>query len=438
MAFYSGPRRPTGNPGRGREYIFNRGSNRWEVIDSATGRTIGPVNQQGQLLDGQGNVRRQTAPAPNRGPVVDENLNVRVPTAPAPAPEPAAVAPAPQQTVTQPVAAPELAVEEPAVEEPAEEPDRPIRPGVPAREPENRAPVQAEPAPVEEPAAVAEPAPEGPTEEQQSARDIIAQTLAMYDLTSLDQFVYDIVFGENIVNTDIIMGRIRGTDEYKLRFAGNEERRRRGLNAISEEQYLADEDAYRKLFRNAGLPESMFMDKSVTDTLIGGDVSPEEAGYRISNAYEAVTRADPEVIQEMRRLYNIDDAALAAYFLDPVRGREVVLQQAQAANIAGQARQEGFTIGVGTAEELARRGVTSQQAETGFQAIGQGQELFRSNIEEQMLGEQEFGLEEQIGAVFGSNAAAAQRLRQRARRRQAQFEAGGRFATQDGEIVGLR
>jgi hypothetical protein len=275
-------------------------------------------------------------------------------------------------------------------------------------------------------------------EDRRSANQIIEDTLRIYGLQSLTTFVNNMVFDEDILDQNILFGRIRETDQYKQRFSGNEARRRAGLNTLSEPEYLSQENRYRQLFRNSGLPSQMFNDKDITDRLISNDVSPEEVAGRIQNAYEAVSNADPVVLQEMRRLYNIDDGGLAAYFLDPERSRPILETQARAAQIAGAAAQSGMGIGVGTAEELARRGITGQQAQAGFQAIETGQEIFGLTTEEAQAGEQAFGQQEQIGAVFGTSAAAQQRLRQRGRRRQASFEQGGRFAGQGAEITGLQ
>ena len=275
-------------------------------------------------------------------------------------------------------------------------------------------------------------------EDRRSANQIIEDTLRIYGLQSLTTFVNNIVFDEDILDQNILLSRIRETDQYKERFSGNKARREAGLNTLSEPEYLSQENRYRQLFRNSGLPSQMFNDKDITDRLISNDVSPEEVAGRIQNAYEAVSNADPVVLQEMRRLYNIDDGGLAAYFLDPERSRPILETQARAAQIAGAAAQSGMGIGVGTAEELARRGITGQQAQAGFQAIETGQEIFGLTTEEAQAGEQAFGQQEQIGAVFGTSAAAQQRLRQRGRRRQASFEQGGRFAGQGAEITGLQ
>jgi hypothetical protein len=274
--------------------------------------------------------------------------------------------------------------------------------------------------------------------EKQSAKEIIFEVLDRYGLESLEGFVYDLVFNENIVSESILVGRIRGTDEYEARFEGNRARREAGLNALSEAEYIAVENQYRSLFRNSGLPSGFYTDKETTDMLISNDVSIAEVSERVNQGYEAVANADPEVIAEMRRLYNIDDGGLAAYFLDPERATPALISQARSAAIAGEAIQEGFELQLSTAEELARQGIDSGQAQRGFQTMAQLEEVFQTTTQEAQAGEQAFGQEEQVAAVFGTSGAAQQRLRQRARRRQAAFESGGSFAGQGAELTGLQ
>lgn len=271
-----------------------------------------------------------------------------------------------------------------------------------------------------------------------SARDIIQETLTRYGLESLAGFVSDMVFKENILDQNILVGRIREQPAYQERFRGNEARRRAGLNVLSEGEYVALENQYRQLFRNSGLPTGFYTDKDTTDMLIQNDVSIAEVAERVNQGYEAIANADPEVISEMRRLYGVDDGALAAFFLDPQKATPLLLRQARSAQIAGEARQAGVEITGTIGEELARAGVTQEQAQEGFGMIAQSGEMFGVTAEERQAGEQALTVGEQVGAVFGTNAAAQQRLRQRARRRQAQFEAGGGFAAQGSEMTGLQ
>lgn len=264
---------------------------------------------------------------------------------------------------------------------------------------------------------------------QQSAYDIIAQTLTSYGLDQLSSFVNEMVFQENIVDTNILVGRIRQTSEYRQRFAGNETRRQAGLNVLSEGEYIQLENVYRQTLRSAGMPREFYSSPETFSRLIGGDVSIQEFSQRINQGYQAVREADPQVVEEMRRLYGVDDSQLAAYFLDPQRATPMLLKQAQAAQIAAEGTlQAGFGVTQQQAEELAQAGVTGEQARQGFQTIASAQELFQPLAGEQ--GDQ-ITQAEQVGAVFGTSGAAQQRLRKRQAEREAAFAGGGRFAVSE-------
>lgn len=271
-------------------------------------------------------------------------------------------------------------------------------------------------------------------EQKQSAYDIINQTLNEYGLGSLSRFVNNIVFGENVVNADIIIGRIRQTAEYKQRFAANEIRRSRGLNVLSEAEYVSMERVYQQYLRASGLPREMYDQNTDVQQLIANDVSVAELAARVNQGYEAVRYADPQVVQEMRRIYGVTEAQLAGYFLDPDRAMPVLLKQAQSARIAGEATiQAGMMLNQIQAEELATAGITAEQAREGFQTIKDVQELFQALPFEEQITQQE-----QVGGIFGTNQAARQRIRQRQRERQAIFEQGGGFAGQGTTYTGLQ
>lgn len=273
-------------------------------------------------------------------------------------------------------------------------------------------------------------------ESRESAKSIIANLLEQYGLGNLTDFVNKLITEEDIVSGDVILGRIRMTEQYKARFAGNEARRKAGFNALSEAEYVNLENTYRQLMRASGLPQGFYDQNDDFTQLIAGDVSPSELSSRINNGYLAVQQANPQVVAEMRRLYGVDDSALAAYFLDPAKATPILLRQAQAAQIAGEATtQAQRELTAAQAEQLAVAGVSPEQARAGFQTIAQAGELFVP-----LPGTTETGMttEEQLGGVFGTSAAAQQRLRQRQRERAAAFEAGGRFAGQGTTVSGLQ
>lgn len=269
---------------------------------------------------------------------------------------------------------------------------------------------------------------------RESAFQIINDALNNYGLSDLQNFVNQIVFGEDIVDANIILGRIRQTPQYKQRFAANEARRAKGLNALSESEYVAMERVYMQYFRASGLPPEMYDQNTDVQNLLANDVSVAELASRINQGYDAVKNADPQVVSEMRRLYGVTESQLAAYFLDPSRATPVLIRQAESARIAGEATlQAGMEISQQQAEQLATAGISQEQARQGFQAIQQAQEVFTG-----LIGEEDITQQEQVAGVFGTSAAAQQRIRQRQRSRQASFEQGGRFAGQGSTLTGLQ
>jgi len=271
---------------------------------------------------------------------------------------------------------------------------------------------------------------------QQSAYDIVTDTLRSYGLEGLDSFVTDYITRFETVNPDSLMVEIRKQPEYQQRFSANEARRKAGLTVLSESEYLALERGYAQMLRASGMPTGFYDSPEDFTNFITNDVSVAELNSRIEQGYLAVTMSNPEVVRQMKELYGISESQLAAYFLDPNKAVPTLMRQAESAQIAAQGRLlAGQQISAAQAEELAQAGVTQDQARAGFAAIQQAQGLFTGTLEE---GEN-ISQQEQIGAIFGTNAAAQQRIRQRARRRQARFEEGGGFAAgTEGEIAGIQ
>lgn len=226
---------------------------------------------------------------------------------------------------------------------------------------------------------------------------------------------------------------VRNTPEYKQRFKGLEARQRAGFPPISEAQYIAIENDYRAVLRGNGMPAGFYDTQDDFARFIGNDIRADELNTRIQAGFRAVNEAEPGTKEELKRLYGVQDSDLAAFFLDPARAQTEVVKKAEAARRATAAREQGIQIQAAAAEELVARGVSQTQASQGFQAIAEQEQLFQA----QMAGETAITQEEQIAGVFGTSAAAAQRIATRRRRRQAEFEAGGGFAAGQRGVAGL-
>ena len=74
----------------------------------------------------------------------------------------------------------------------------------------------------------------------------------------------------------------------------------------------------------------------------------------------------------LRQFYpDISNGDILAYALDPQNALTAIKRKITAAEIGAAATQQGLQTGVSRAEELGRFGVTKQQAQQGFQTIGE-------------------------------------------------------------------
>lgn len=283
--------------------------------------------------------------------------------------------------------------------------------------------------------------------ENQSAFDILFNTLKFYGLvTDTDVRLVEAiktawtgkVIGPDSSIDDIGI-QLRDNQAFKDRFPANEALRAAGKPQRSVSEYLRLEADYKSALQEAGMPPGFYDSPQDFQNFIANDVSVNEVAARAQLGYQAVRQAPPQVVAEFQRLYGVSEGELAAYFIDPERMRPTfdryeAERQARAAQIAAAGTtQAGMTVSQQQAEALARAGVSGEQAQQTFQALGDQQGLFQA----QMQGEQAMTQEEIIGGAFETNAQARRAINERRRRRQAEFEAGGSFATGQATQTGL-
>jgi hypothetical protein len=223
----------------------------------------------------------------------------------------------------------------------------------------------------------------------QSAYDLLFLEFDRYGMGSLVEGVKDFIV-EGLSKDEFTL-RLRQTDAYQKRFAANQARIKNGLRALSEAEYLLEEDKYQDVMRRYGLPESYYTRGDMGrqegfEKLIAGDVSPVELEDRIQTAQNRVVKANPEVSRALREFYpEITGGDILAYALDPAKAIENIKRKVTSAEIGAGAMQAGLTTGVARAEELQRYGVTKETAQQGFGTIASGLERGRqlSNIYQQ-------------------------------------------------------
>jgi hypothetical protein len=228
----------------------------------------------------------------------------------------------------------------------------------------------------------------GPTandlETQANARSAYALLLSefsRYGLESLVSPLQDLI-KQGLSGAEFQIA-LRNTDAYQKRFAGNTDRIKKGLVALSPGEYLALEDQYQNIMRNYGLPASYYTKDSIGtqagfNKLIANDVSAVELEERVLTAQKRVLDAAPEVMTALKQFYpNINNSNILAYTLDPEKGLEDIRKKVTAAEIGGAALGAGLTTSLTDAEYLRRYGVTKETAQRGYEIIGGGLERGR-------------------------------------------------------------
>ena len=260
--------------------------------------------------------------------------------------------------------------------------------------------------------------------------------LNRYDLGALEGNVRDLI-ARGITDGDSVLFELRETESFKTRFKANAKRAAAGLPELDPATYIGLEQSYRNVLASNNLPIDFYNDQDDFNALIEGEVSPGELQSRISDGYRKVQDADPEVKRQMQELYGVAEPELLAYFLDPKRARPLLdsaalRRQAEAAAIAARGREQGgLNLTRESAEALAARGITPEEAAAQFAQRGALAGLYNP-----LTGETALSQEEELGATFGFDPVAAEKLARRRAQRVAEFQGGGSFARTTGATSG--
>jgi hypothetical protein len=308
----------------------------------------------------------------------------------------------------------------------------PVGPGEPAPMPRPRG----DEPPVEEVDPVAEAQAALAEQRRVDAFSRLRSLLNRYDLGALEGNVRDLI-ARGITDGNAVLFELRETESFKTRFKANAKRAAAGLPELDPATYIGLENSYRSVLASNNLPIGFYDDQDDFNAFIEGAVSPGELQSRIADGYRKVQDADPEVKRQMQELYGVAEPELLAYFLDPKRARPLLdsaalRRQAEAAAIAARGREQGgLNLTRESAEALAARGITPEDAATQFAQRGALAGLYNP-----LTGEEGLTQEEELGATFGFDPVAAEKLERRRAQRVAEFQGGGQFARTTGATSG--
>lgn len=228
---------------------------------------------------------------------------------------------------------------------------------------------------------VPDPYAAGREAERKSGFAILQDAFKTYNLESLAPVIQQFMV-EGISPEEASL-RLRDSDAYKQRFAGNQGRIAKGLSAYTPAEYLQAEETYQNLLKANNL--AGLANKSTTDKLISGAVSPMEAQDRINKVFNKIDNASQEVKNELGRYFgqygvadpNMQRTQVAEAILsgeDPAMKLESGIRKAQ---LRAGATAAGFALPetrVETIESLLKEaGVSDTYAagQAGFQTLAQ-------------------------------------------------------------------
>lgn len=215
------------------------------------------------------------------------------------------------------------------------------------------------------------------SKETRDAFSLLEEAFKLYGLESLVPVIRG--YMEEDFGVEQAKLKLKTEQAYKDRFKGNELRRSKGLNVLSEDAYLELENDYSETLRSYGLSDYFGVATDATSRLarqqkiadvIGNDISATEFKDRISTVVTRVNMADANTKTALKALYNIGDDDLVKYFLNPAEGSARLKEKVTAAEISAASMTQGLgQTSLGTAEELARLGIDRAEALAGYSKI---------------------------------------------------------------------
>jgi hypothetical protein len=224
---------------------------------------------------------------------------------------------------------------------------------------------------------------QGKDEEEvdKDTRDAFALLKDTFDAYGLNTLATEIEkFMKSGLTTSEAKIELRKTKAYEDRFYGNKLRSASNLNVLSEAEYLDLENSYSETLKSYGLqdyfgtavtPEQKVTRQKAIAAVIGNDISAVEFKDRVKTSVDRVANADAQTKAAFKSFYNITDTELVKYFLDPAKSLVSLKEKAAAAEIGGAASLQGLSTTAANAEELAKLGITKEQAQAGYQKVAE-------------------------------------------------------------------
>ena len=261
--------------------------------------------------------------------------------------------------------------------------------------------------------------------EARDAGAYLSMMLEQWGLGSLAGIAMDLA--RQGLSTNEITLQLRQSDAYKKRFAGNQERLKKGYAALEPAEYLQVEDAYQRILQSAGLPAGFYDSPDDFSAWIGNNVSATEISERVGFATDAVNNTDPNYLDALGQM-GLGRGDLVASMLDQNRALPVLRKTIGTAKLGAASLGAGLGFNQDRASKYyglladANGGVDSRFAAQAYGAVAAA--LPRANQLSRMYGEQvdQETLEEEF---LGSKELASQKRKRLGKLEMAQYQGSG-------------
>jgi hypothetical protein len=292
------------------------------------------------------------------------------------------------------------------------------------------------------------------TVDQRDALQIITDEFAAYGIEGLADVLLKLITDNTNANGEVagatVRAGLRASETYKKRFAGNELRAKRvaemtaagkiipaGAGPLTEASYIEAEIGYRETLRKYGLPAGFYDESSDFNSLIGNDIRPEELDARARLAQQAVSAANPEIKQQLKTLYGIEENQILSFFLDPEKAGNAI-KAGNVATLVGTAQKAGITLSAQEAELLAEKSAPGPT--DAISAANLSTNLTSTaGLEQTSVSGEVSGVTgaELVGAATGDTAAEA-KIKKEREKRQAEYQSASGMAETSKGVVGLQ
>lgn len=210
-----------------------------------------------------------------------------------------------------------------------------------------------------------------------------------------------------------------------------------GIHVPTPGEVLSYRETVSATMRAADLPSWFYDEQSDFDSLMLKGLSAAAIEEHLGESWQRVQKAPPEVRTAFQDFYGVaaGDSALAAFFLDPAHTTAKLGVATRAAYTAGKGSTLGITVGMETAEAIAKMGLSDEQISAGLSQVAGMSSLYRSSIGES--GGPELTTGTGLDAVFGGNADATAALSRRRLERQAVDRTTGGALTTGAGVLGV-